>query len=115
MYLLEAKGEEAFELMADLIDPISEIASDAKILHCIQTNQKMKAVKYAMKKHKKTLIKILAMCNGVPEEEYNRTAPEMLAELMAVTNNETVAGLFFSQAQRETGTGSGSATVSTEV
>ncbi len=114
MYLLEATGKDAFELMADLFDPIGEIASDKMILKCIQTNQKVKAIKFAMKNHSESLIKVLALCNNIDASEYNKTAPEMLADVMQVINHPTIASLFTSQAQSESEASFGSATENTE-
>lgn len=116
MKLLTATGEDAFELMADLIDPISEIAADADIMRCYKTNQKMKAIKFAMKNHPKTMTEILAICEGVPLGEYKKTAPQMLVDVLRVVNHPTVAVLFTSQAQDvKTETSSGSVMENTEV
>ena len=113
MYLLEAKGEAAFELMAALFDPITDIMSDADILACIQTDQRMKAAKFALQRHPKEIILILATCYGVQPEEYQKTAPEMLADLLKVANDPTVVGLFQSQVQSSEAN-SGSAMENTE-
>jgi hypothetical protein len=112
MYLFEAKGEAAFELMADLFDPISELVSDEKFVKCVQTGQKAKAVKFAMKEHSKELRQLLAICNNVPVEEYNKTAPEMLVEIMQALNHPMVADLFTSQGQTSDENNTGSATES---
>ena len=113
MKLLEVTGAEAFEMMADLFDPITEIASDAEILKCIQTNQKAKAIKFALKKHSKSMAEIMAICEGVPVEEYHKSLPEMMRDVLTVMNHPIVADLFTSQAQNEE-TYSGSAMESTE-
>lgn len=112
MKLLEVTGAEAFEMMADLFDPITDIASDAEILKCIQTNQKAKAIKFALKKHSKSMTEIMAICEGVPVSEYNKNLPEMMKDVLTVMNHPIVADLFFSQAQSEE-TSSGSATENT--
>lgn len=113
MKLLEVTGAEAFEMMADLFDPIAEIASDVEILKCIQTNQKAKAIKFALKNHAKTMAEIMAICEGVPLEEYNKTLPEMMQDVLTVMNHPIVADLFTSQAQNKE-TSFGSATENTE-
>lgn len=114
MYLFEAKGEAAFELMADLFDPVAELVADDHFVKCMQTNQRAKAVKYAMQNHGKELRQILATCNNVPVEKYNKTAPEMLVEIMQAINHPLVAELFTSQGQQSEENSSGSATASTE-
>ena len=113
MYLFEAKGSAAFELVADLFEPISEIAQDKEILVCVQTKQRAKAIIFAIKNHAQSLNKILALCNGVPEEDYNKSVPEMMADIMKIVNHPIIAELFSSQAQNDT-TSFGSATENTE-
>ena len=113
MKLLEVTGAEAFEMMADLFDPITDIASDVEILKCIQTNQKVKAIKFALKNHSKAMAQIMAICEGVPLEEYNKSLPEMMKDVLTVMNHPIVADLFTSQAQNVE-TSSGSAMESTE-
>lgn len=113
MKLLEVTGAEAFEMMADLFDPITDIASDAEILKCIQTNQKVKAIKFALKNHSKAMAQIMAICEGVPLDEYNKSLPEMMKDVLTVMNHPVVADLFTSQAQKEE-TSTGSAMESTE-
>ena len=101
MKLLEAKGVEAIEMLADLIDPISDIASDAVIIKCIQTNQRAKAIKFALKNHAKTIVEIMAICEGVPKDEYNPTVTELPSKLLEIVNHPDIAKLFTSQAQME--------------
>ena len=114
MYLLEATGEQAFELMADLFDPVAEIASDMDVLACIQSGQKLKAIRFALKNHAKAMTKIMALCEGVAVEDYKKTAPEMLRDVLLVVNHPIVADLFTSQAQSNDEASSGSATENTE-
>lgn len=114
MKLLEAKGTEAIELLADLIDPIADIAVDNEILMCIQTNQKMKAIKFALKNHSKAILELMAICEGVPIEEYRPSVPELPAKLLEIVNHPDVAKLFISQAQMEA-QHFGSATEDTQV
>ena len=114
MKLMEATGAEAFEMMADLFDPITDIASDGEILACINTNQQAKAIKFAMKRHSKALAEIMAICEGVPVEEYNKNAIEMLRDITVVMNHPMIAELFFTQASQSEETSSGKPTENTE-
>lgn len=101
MRLLEVTGTEAIELLADLIDPITDIAQDADILKCIQTNQKIKAVKFALKNHAQTVIEIMALCEGVPVDEYNPYITELPGKILEILNHPDIAKLFTSQVQTE--------------
>lgn len=114
MKLLEAKGAEAMELIGDLFDPISNLAMDTKIVRCIQTKQFMKAFKFAFQEHPKDLIQLFAVCEGIDPKDYNKTAPEMLDDLMTVANHPIIQRLFFSQAQETDNASFGSATEITQ-
>lgn len=114
MKLLEATGTDAIEMLADLFDPITEIASDEMILKCIQTGQKAKAIKFALKRHAKSIVEIMAICEGVPAEEYKPSVPELPGKLLEIVNHPEIAKLFSSQVQTEAPS-SGLATEATTV
>ena len=113
MKLIDARDEEAIELLADLIDPIGVIAQDKEISYALRTGQKAKAIKFSMKKHPSTIREILAICEGVPFEDYHPSALEIPAKLLFVLNRPDVQSLFTTQAQTVE-TSFGSATASTE-
>lgn len=114
MKLFEAKGEDAIELLADLLDPISIISTDQKVVTCLRTKQYIKAIKFGMKSHPKETLQILALCDeGCPAEEYHPSALEIPVKLLQILNHPDVGKLFTSQAQTEA-VSSGSATESTE-
>lgn len=110
MKLLEARGTEAMVMIGELFDPISNIAMDTKLVKCIQTKQFFKAFKFALIEHPEDLKQMLAICNGVKPEEYNKTAGEMLNDIMEMVNDPYVQKLFFSQAQETDNASFGSAT-----
>lgn len=114
MKLFEATGEEAIELLADLLDPIVEISSDVEMMRCIQTDQKLKAIKFALKNHPKQIIQIMALCEGTPLEDYHPKAYELPAKLLEILNHPDVSRLFITQVQTEAPS-SGLAMESTEV
>ena len=101
MKLLEVTGTEAIELLADLIDPITEIAADEEILACIQTGQRAKAIKFAMKNHSEDLLMLMAICEGVPIEDYHPSLVEIPSKILEIVNHPDIAKLFTSQAQTE--------------
>lgn len=99
MKLLEATGTEAIELLADLIDPVSELLTDEEIVKCIETKQNLKAVKFALKRHSKEVLEVMAICEGVPVKEYRPRLADIPAMLLEILNNPDIAKLFTSQAQ----------------
>ena len=114
--LSEYKGDEAIELLADLVDPVLEIISDAEIADQLQKKLYAAAVKPILKAHKQAVLQILALLNGKTVEEYKSevnlfTIPKALLELL---NDPDLMNLFTSAEQTEGVTSSGSASENTE-
>ena len=81
MRLGEIKGERAVEVIADLIEPISNIASDQQNLKLFQIERRegetahesavrdlTEQIPILLKTHKKDVLAILSTINGVPAE-----------------------------------------------
>ena len=72
MRLSDYKGEEALDVLADIIEPLTYILSDDEIQQLQKSEVPqpiIKFVKPAIKNHKKELIQILArLYNETPEE-----------------------------------------------
>lgn len=90
MKISEYKNEEALELLADLIEPASEIFSDKKIVKMIQDGKanKMELVKRIIKGHKKSIMEILAILDGVPVNEYECNVFSLPFKLLEILNDE---------------------------
>lgn len=112
MRLSEAKNEDAIELIADLIEPASEIFSDKEVAQAGRDNNKAKAVKIALKNHSKAVVEILARLDGVEVNDYNKNVIEMTVELLNLLNDKELIEVFQSQGQEQTLFGS--ATENTE-
>ena len=69
MRLSDIKGENAIDVLAELMDPISEIFSDQKIKEGYEKN-KIEAIKIALKEHKKAVIHMMAVLSLKTDEEY---------------------------------------------
>lgn len=101
MKLSDFKGEEALDVLADIIEPLTSILSDKEIqaLSKKKNTPVMKFVKPAIKNHKKELIEVLARLNRQTVEEYEKnvslvTLPMQVLELI---NDPEVQSLFHSQ------------------
>ena len=108
MKLSEIKGEAALDVLADLFEPAAEIVSDKEIADLYKSEQLLKAVKVALKKHKKAVIQILAITEGEDPETYEPNVLSLPAKLIEIFNDPELMGLFHSQGQTEE-TSSGSA------
>ena len=105
MRLSEYKGEEALDVLADIIEPLANIIADEEIQKLNkQANTPLIAmVKPAIKNHKKDLIEILARLENQPVEQYEKnmsllTLPKQVMELL---NDSEVQSLFQSQGKSE--------------
>lgn len=124
MKLSEFRGEQALEVLANLIDPAVEILGDKEIADAYQDRTagktrgqaQLKAVSLALKKHKPAVIEILAALECEDPNEYIKkvnivTLPKKLLEVL---NDRDLKDLFMSQGQTEGGNSSGSASESTK-
>ena len=108
MKLSEIKGERALDVIADLIDPISEIFADEAIRKAAGGN-KLDLVKIILKGHKKSIIEILAILDGEDPKTYEVSLISLPAKILELLNDPELASLFGLQGQ------TGGATSSTSV
>lgn len=94
MKISEIKGERALEVIADLIDPISEMLKDEEFKSIVKGDDRAKAVKYLLKSHKKNVLIILALINGENPETYEPTLVSLPMMLMDLLNDPDIAMLF---------------------
>ena len=114
MRLSDFQGEAALDLIADLIEPFGEIATDADFLKLYRGGERIQAASKVIKNHKKAIIKILALLDGVPVEEYKVNVFTLTAKLVELFNDLEAVDLFLSQGQTGDAKSSGSASVNTE-
>lgn len=112
--LSDIKGEEALDIIAGLIDPISDICQDKALVTLIRTKRYAEAAKLALKNHKKPVLEILALIDGTPLNEYNPSIVEIPGALLNILNDPNISGLFTSQVQSLQETNSGPATENIE-
>lgn len=94
MKLSDLKGEAALDALADMIEPASEIMTDTKFVQFIREGNKLKAVQYAIKNHKKAIIAIMAASEGASPEEYEINLVSLPKKLLEVFNDPEIVDLF---------------------
>ena len=105
MRLSDYRGEEALDVFADILEPMTEIITDEEIVAL--TKQKgtpvMAFVKPAIKNHKKAIIAILARLENKPVEEYVKTLTlfTLPKQVLDLFNDPEVQSLFHSQTQTD--------------
>lgn len=118
MRLSDFKGEEAIDVLADIIDPISKILTDAEIQE-LSKKKDVSVVSYIkpmLKNNKKETIEILARLDNKSVEEYTKTLNLLTlpAQVMDLINDPELQKLFLSQEQSESNASSTPATETTE-
>lgn len=109
MKLSDFKGEEAIEVLADIIEPISNIATDEQVKEAFRANSKMKVAQAILRNHPKEIIEVLARLDNKTVEEYEVTLFTLPMKLLEILNDKELTSLFQSQEQ------TGGATSSTPV
>lgn len=110
MKLSDIKGERVFDVIADLVDPISTIAKDKEATAIFTraelpegmtvaefTIQRLKqSLPLLLKNHKEQIIKIMATINNISEEEYleGLNIVSMMRDLNDMVSDKTFIQLF---------------------
>lgn len=112
---LNELNEKSLDILADIFDPYTTLMKDPNFSQLFATNV-YEAIKYACREHKKEVIEIAAVLNGVPVEEYVVNPFTLPITLFATIGaySKINANLFTSQAQNSEDASSGSATENTE-
>lgn len=92
--LTEIKGDDALELIADMLEPATEIMSDENVKNAFYKKNLGAAIKVSIKEHKKAVKLILALLNGKDVEKYNPSVAEIVKGAMDISNDEALVDLF---------------------
>lgn len=95
MKLSDIKGEEALDVLAEIIDPVTSICVDDIFKSMINSKKpKLLLVKYLLKNHKQEVLKILAELNQESYETFKPSIIQLPMMLLDVLNDEEVLQLF---------------------
>lgn len=114
MKLSDYRGEDALDILADLLEPATEVFGDKEFARIYKTETIVKAVKYALKNHKSEVIEMLAVLDKEDPETYKPGLLTIPARLIEILNDPELVSLFTSQVQKKEKTSSGPAMESTE-
>lgn len=110
--LSEIKNEDAIDVIADLIDPISEICHDDEIKKNA-SKPKTELVKLILKRHKTAILTMFAVLDGEPIETYEVNIIQIPSRLLELLNDDTIATFFELQGLKISDASSGSVTENT--
>lgn len=112
--LKDIKGDRALDIMADILDPVTEIFADEHVAEMYRAGvNRIKLVQYVIKEHKENVITILAMLDDEDPKTYEvnlLTLPLKVAEVI----NDPDLNLLFTLQGQEAQALSGSATENTK-
>ena len=98
--LSDYQGDEAIELWADLLDPLTEILTDEKIRKIVQSGKpKITIAKEVLKLHKKEAVEILTTIDPEPIDGLNIVL--RLVNLLAEIGQSEEIKSFFGYAEQE--------------
>lgn len=112
--LSEIRGEDALDVLANIIEPAAEIMTDTELRDLIRAKNNLKAIKFALQNHKRAVIEILAIMDGEDVETYDPGFATLPVKLLELLNDPDMQQVFGLQGQNEDGTISGSATENTK-
>ena len=110
----ELRGEEALDVLADILEPASEIMTDTMVATLARSGDRIQAVSMAIKNHKKAVIKILAALEGEDYETYKPALLTLPLKLLEIFNDPDVVQVFTLQGQKNESESFGSAMENTE-
>lgn len=115
MKLSEYQNEDALDILADIIEPAAEIFADKEVSSLLAVDgSRLKAVRVAIKNHKRAIIEILAALDGTPVDSYKCNVLTLPAKVLEILNDKELMQLFTFAEQTGGAKSSGSATESTE-
>lgn len=116
--LQDIKGLEAIDVLADLLDPITELVKKPEILKVIDENglNDIETIKALIKGGKMEVLQILAILDGRPIGEFLETFDILTLPVMLYQtfNDDALQAVFTSQGQNDAVKSSGLAMESTE-
>ncbi len=112
--LSDIRGDDALDVLADILDPATEIMTDNEVVMMARAGENIRAVSTAIKNHKKAVIRILAILDGEDPKEYKPPLMAIPIKLLEIFNDPDMVQVFSLQGQTADEKLSGSAMENTE-
>lgn len=93
--LSELKGDEALDVLADIIEPIASICADEEVKKVFKDGGKIAtAIKIMIKNHKPEVTTLLAVLEGEDPETYEPTVFELPIKLVQLFKDKELLSVF---------------------
>ena len=112
--LSEINGEDAIDVIAQIIEPATEIMTDAEFRDIARKKNIPKAASIALKNHKRAVLQILAALDGEDPETYCPSLVSIPLKLIDLFNDPDLMSLFSSQDHPSETQSSGPVSANTE-
>ena len=112
--LSDYQGEEAIELLGEILEPTSVVLSDPKVAEMYKNVSAIKLVSYILKNHPKEILEILARLEGEEAETYKCNVFSLPAKVLEILNDKDLTSFFASQTAEMLQSASGAVTANTE-
>lgn len=119
--LSEFRDDEAMDVLAEILDPMVNMMKNKDFVLAMRGDRqkeirpnRVEAIKIAITDNRSDVVKIMAVLNETPVEEFHYnllTLPQMMVEML---NDKELMGFFGYQSEKDSQIPSGSATESTE-
>ena len=114
MRLSDFENEDALDLLADIIEPMSEIMSDQNIVKTYKSGKPMMfTVAEILRTHKQSTIEIVAAMHKEKPEKIKFNVITLTKDILDILNDTQIQQVFTLQSQTQENNSSGSATEST--
>ena len=110
MKLSEIKGEKALDIIADLIDPITNLVQDKKFKATVDKGNQKEVVKFILREHPKDILTVLALVNEEDPATFQPSLVQLPKMVLDLMSDPDIMSLFKSQGQNEQSANFGSAT-----
>lgn len=98
MKLSKYENEEALDVLAELIEPATRLLSNPELVATVKGGKsKLEIAKVAIQADKQAIIEILAICEGVPVEEYRCTPITIVKNVIELLSDKELVAFFKSQ------------------
>jgi hypothetical protein len=117
MKITDFKGEEALDLLVNIMEPVTIIFADKAVRDAYKSQPKLQLVKTVVKSHMAEVLEIMAMLNGMSADEYKAaiTIPGLIRQVLELINDKELQSFLESQATETESTASGLPTENTTV
>ena len=117
MKITDFKGEEALDLLVNIMEPVTIIFADKAVRDAYKSQPKLQLVKTVLKSHMAEVLEIMAMLNGMSADEYKAaiTIPGLIRQVLELINDKELQSFLESQAAETESTASGLPTENTTV